>query len=373
MGRPKKGSLSSYPAKMVKAIKTLREKYPGWGVQMIQIELTQTHGYAIKDLPSLSAIHRYLKQEGLVKATIPGNGPPTGSQTPKARRVHDVWEMDAQGAVQVGGIGCQALINIKDIKSKVHCMAFPVPVTSVHGQPKAVHYYWSVRLALLEWGLPKVIQVDKARVFWESTSKSPFPTLFHLWLVGLGIRLRFIEKPPPTENATVERSHQTMEKQVIQGQHYNCWKELFNFCHQRRKTLNELFPKRSLNNKAPLQVFPKAAHNARVYSLQSEEQLLDLKRIYSHLAKYIWYRKVSNNHTLNLGGHKYYVKKATPQSYVQIKFCNRRKKLIFKNEKEQVLAQLPLKKIDHLTLMGTDTKGLLSTFYKINHFRDFCL
>jgi len=29
---------------------------------------------------------------------------------------------------------------------------------------------------------------------------SPFPTLFHLWLIALGIDVRFIESPPPTDH-----------------------------------------------------------------------------------------------------------------------------------------------------------------------------
>lgn len=373
MGRPPTGSLSSYPAKMVKTIKDFRKKYPGWSAKMIQLELVKTKQYALEDLPSVSAIHRYFKQEGLVKQTIPRGDTPRQVSRPKVRRVHDLWEMDAQGAVKVGGIGYQALINIKDIKSKVHCMAFPVDLASVHSQPKTLHYYWCVRLAFIEWGLPKTIQVDKDSVFFESTSKSAFPTIFHLWLVGLGVDLRFITQPPPKENASVERAHQTMEKQVIQGQSYTCWKELFAFCNQRRKRLNEDFAKRSLRNKAPLQAFPNAVHSERSYSLETEKQLLDFKRIYSYLAKYTWYRKVSKVQTINLGGHKYYVKKAIVGTYIQVRFCNRRKKLVFKDDKEQILTILPIKKIDHFNLMGTDTKGLLATFYKINHFRKFIL
>jgi len=373
LGRPCKGDLSSYPAEIIRHIKAIRINHPGWGAQTIQIELVKTTPYGLRELPSISAIHRYLKQEGLVKPTVPRSSVPSVSTSRKIKRVHDLWELDAQGAVKVAGIGYQALINIKDIKSKVHCMAFPVNLASVHSQSKVTPYYWSLRLAFLQWGFPKVIQVDKASVFFESTSKSPFPTLFHLWLVGLGMELKFITKPPPAQNASVERAHQTMEKQAIQGQHYTCWKYFFKYCNERRKRMNEDLPNRSLGKKAPLQVFPNAAHSARPYSLETEQELVDFKRIHRHLAKYTWYRKVGKNKTLSLGGHKYYVKNALPQSYVQIKFCNRAKKLVFRNGKEQILAKCPIKKIDHLALMGNNTKGLKTTFYKINHFKDFIL
>lgn len=373
LGRPSKGSLSSYPESLVKLIKAMREAHSGWGAQIIQMEIVQTTSYKLKDLPSLSAIHRYLKEQGLVKVTIPTSQPPSGLLSRKIKRVHDLWQMDAQGTLKVDGIGYHSIINIKDIKSKVHCMAFPVSLTSPHAQPKALHYFWALRLAFLEWGLPKAIQVDKDSAFYESTSKSAFPKLLQIWLAGLGIELRFITKPPPTQNATIERAHQTIEKQAIQGQKYTCWKYFFNYCNERRKRINEILPNRSLGKKAPLQVFPKACHSTRVYSLETEEQLIDIKQVQKHLTNYTWYRKVSKSQTINLGGHKYYVKNAQAYTYVQVNFCNRSKKLVFRNDKEQILTKFPIKKIDSLTLMGADSKTLKSMLYKIKHFKTFSL
>ena len=46
-------------------------------------------------------------------------------------------------------------------------------------------------LASTERGLPDRLATDHDRIFSDETSKSPFPTRFHLWLLVLGIDLQF--------------------------------------------------------------------------------------------------------------------------------------------------------------------------------------
>ena len=70
-------------------------------------------------------------------------------------------------------------------------MTFPVAVKNKNSQPSTIHYKWTLRLAFIESGLPQSIQVDKDSVFIENSSKSPFPSRMHLWLLGLGHRVMF--------------------------------------------------------------------------------------------------------------------------------------------------------------------------------------
>ncbi len=164
LGRPKRGVLSSYPAGLVARIKRLRVNNEGWGAISILIELEEEYGYSKTELPGEASINRYLKQEGFIKEFIPANKLPE-KPFKKARRVHQLWEMDAQGATEVGGIGFQAMINIKDSRSKKYCMSFPVVVKTKMTQPSTRHYKWALRLAFSESGMPKGIQVDKDSVF----------------------------------------------------------------------------------------------------------------------------------------------------------------------------------------------------------------
>jgi len=74
--------------------------------------------------------------------------------------------------------------------------------------------------------------------------------------------------------------------------------------------------------------------------------------------------------TVSVGGQKYYLKEAKPLSHLQIKFCNRTKKLIFRDANELVVDQQPIKNLMVENLMGDTTKSLLSMRYKLFRFRE---
>lgn len=373
MGRPPKGSLSSYPAAVSQAVKQLRKNHPGWGAHSILLELKERYGYTSDQLPGTASINRYLKEQGFVQARDKIRPLPKSNEKRcgKARRAHGQWEMDAKGARLVEGIGACAPINIKDIKSKVHCISFPVPLSHTRCQPKTIYYYWSLRIAFEQWGLPRSIRVDHDTVFYEQRTASPFPKAIHLWLLSLGVELCFIQNKPPIENAMVERSHQTIDKQIYKGRHYKSWKALFLYSNQRIEKLNKKLPNRMLNNKAPLEKFPKAIHSGRSYSIEQEQLCMELKKVYRYLAKGEWFRKVSKDKAIWLGGKVYYIKQAQPHSQIRITFCNRRKKLMFHDVNELLLATLPLKDLTCRSLMGAATKDLIVMRRKI-FFRRNC-
>lgn len=54
-------------------------------------------------------------------------------------------------------------------------------------------------------------------VFYDNTSRSPFPTRLHLRLLALEIDVSFTRKRCPTDHA-IERTHQTMTLQALLGQ-----------------------------------------------------------------------------------------------------------------------------------------------------------
>lgn len=372
MGRPFLGALVTYPKPLVDKIKDLRQKNEGWGSITILLELELEYGYAKSELPCSDSVRRYLKQEGFMKPIEPkGILPSSPYKAPK--EVHELWEMDAQGAIKVSGVGYQATINMKDSLSKKYCIAFPVAVKNSNSQPSTVHYKWAFRLAFAESGRPKVVQVDKDSVFIENSSKSPYPSRLHLWLLALGIDLCFITVPPPKKQAMVERSHQTIERQAMRGKHFEYWQQLFKNVTKRRKRLNEKYPSRSLGRKAPLEAYPDAIHSGRLYSVNKEHKLLDLNQVYNFLSEGKWYRIVSKAKMVSLGAKIYYLKGAIPKSQVQITFKKKTKQLIFRDVNELEVAQLPIKGITLIDLMGMKPMSLISMNKKLKKNRDFPL
>lgn len=372
-GRPRQGFLSSYPKELRDLIYQLREYHGGWGAITILLELEQEYGYKRTELPSEKSVNNFLREKGLIADRIPRGSIPDGNCPNPIKHFHDLWEMDAQGTIFVKGIGYHSMINIKDSKSRAYCMSFPARSNGKMSQPKTIHYYWALRLAFEEFGLPKAIQVDKDSVFIDNTSKSPFSSSIHLFLIGLGIELCFINVSPPLKQAMVERSHQTMDGQVTKGQQYDNWQQLFRNTNKRRKRMNDQYPSRSLGKKAPLQVFPKARHSNRPYCVEKEEELMDFKRVYKYLTKCVWYRKISKVKTISLDSSIYYLKNAKPETQIQIKFCNRSKKLIFRDAKELIVAKIPFKNFSIERIMGTTTKNLIALKKNLFRSRDFPL
>lgn len=368
MGRPL-AALSTFPKDIVARVKQLREGHPGWGAASVLDELGSEYPLGTV-LPSIDSINRYLKREGLVTKYEPGGVfPKQRCEEPKA--AHDLWELDAQGAVLVSGVGCQSMINMKDSHTKIHCMGFPVSVRHQMCQASKEHYKWALRLAFEESGLPLGIQVDKDSVFYENTTKSPYPTPLHLWLVALGVSMCHIKLPPPQKQAMVERSHQTLDRQVLMGQHYENWGQLFKYCNERRQRLNHKLPNRSLGNKAPCQVIPQAVHSGRPFSIEQEYDQLDPRRIHELLANGTWYRKVSSGKMVSIGGKRYYLKQASPKSQVQITFEPTQHQFIFRNVKELIVGQADPKGISKEELMDATTQKLIEKKAKIKKSKNF--
>lgn len=352
MGRPSTGgALSTFPATIKAEILKLRKQYSGWGAKTLHTELRIDPKFSGLKLPSIRTIGLFLKQEGLVHL-YNKHAPMPESKIQSAVRPHQIWQLDAQGGCELKGIGSIAMINIKDVYTKTYCMAFPNRKKSIYGHSKRSDYQCALRMAFMEYGLPELIQTDHEGVFYENKGKSPFPTLFHLWLTALGISQSFSRFNTPTDQGAVERMHQTMEKQAIQGIRHSDWETLFNFCQSRRRFMNQSFPCSRLNNQAPYQAFAKAKHSERHYQPQSEKRMLELNKVYAFLEKGKWYRSISKGRSMTLGGQVYYLAKATPASQCMITFCSKTLMLSFHDDKEHLIQKLPIKGINKEILMG---------------------
>ena len=84
--------------------------------------------------------------------------------------------------------------------------------------------------------------------------------VLHLWLIALGIAVRFIKKKPPLEHSDIERTHQTVDQQAIAGQSFVDSFDLHKRLSDRLDFLNLRYPSLALGRQPPLVACPEAKH-----------------------------------------------------------------------------------------------------------------
>jgi hypothetical protein len=189
-------------------------------------------------------------------------------------------------------------------------------------------------------------------VFYDNTSASPYPTTLHLWLIALGVAVRFIEKRPPVEHSVIERLHQTIVQQAIAGQAFTEREALQQRLTDRLDVLNLHFPCRTLGGQPPLVAYPEACHSGRPYRLEWEEDMLDMQQVCDYLAKGRWFRQVSSQGQFSLGAHRYGIGRDFADQTVEITFDSLTRELICLSEDGKQETRLPVRGLAKSNLMG---------------------
>jgi transposase len=365
MGRPATGALSTFPSFIRNTLRDWRMAHPGWGPKTLRAELEADERFKGQWLPSRSAVARFLKEEEATRpyerhSDLPQPGPQTASVP------HKEWEMDSRGQEYVPGVGVIALVNLSDVFSKVKVTSYPCLVGQKQAtrRPQTEDYQLVLRQAFTEWGLPDRLAVDRDSVFHDNTCKSPFPTRLHLWLLALGVDLVFGRPGQPTDQATVERSHQTWAGQALVGQTFADWDRLWAYLEQRRHFLNYRLPCSTLGDVPPLVAYPEALHPRRLYRPEWEAELLDLSRVYDYLAQGRWFRQVSQVGTVSLGQQTYGLGVTWAGEAVEITFDPTDRHLVFRSAGGEREKRLPLQGIS-----TTDLMGEMGPLVNLDHFQ----
>ena len=348
MGRPANGALATASAEMKDAILELREKHPGWGAQTLRLEIAKDERFIGLRIPSRARIAAYLKEQKKVRKYERHQNLPEPKAQP-VQRPHQEWEMDAQGVTTVAGLGKVSFINLLDVYSHASIDSHACPNTR---HPKSQEYQQVLRRAFIRYGLPEQVSLDHDSAFYENKSASPFPSVIHLWLIGLGVQVRFIHKRPPLEHSRIERHHQTIAGQAFEGQTFANVTALQHSLQARMLFLNQEYPTHALNGQPPFQVFPQARHSSRIYSPELEEQILDMQRVYDYLQSGRWFRQVSSVGTFSLGGYGYNATTRFAGQTLEITFDSATRRLVCLPEKETTAFPLEVQGLTKTTLMG---------------------
>lgn len=272
LGRPATGPLGQAPTEVRAAVLQLRQAHSGWGAQTLCLELEADARFQGRGvIPCRSGVAAFLKHHGLTRkyerrSALPQ--PPVSAP----QRAHEEWEMDAKGVMQVLPAGKVSLINICDVFSTLKVDSYPCLHKT---KPAALDYQLALRRAFLTYGLPQRFALDHDSVYYDNTSHSPYPTPLHLWLIGLGVEVTFGDKGQPIDQATVERSHQTLTQQALTGQRLADGAAIQAALDDRLAFLAQRYPSRSLGGQPPLLTHPEAVHSGRVYRPEWELDLLD--------------------------------------------------------------------------------------------------
>jgi len=353
MGRPATGPLSSFAPTVQAQVAAWATAHPAWGPDTLHAELVRDKALADTRLPSRSTLARWRHHAGKARAyerhtTLPQ------TVTSTAVAPHEEWELDARGYAQVPDIGIIALINLNDRVSRMKLLSYPCELGAQRAQRHATtaDYQMTIRLAASEWGLPDRLCVDRDSVFYDNTSKSPFPTRFHLWLLALGVTLCIGPPHMPQKRGMTERSHQLWAQQVLDGQTFTTWDQLYRALRERRDFMNRRLPCASLGDQAPLAAYPDAAHPRRAYRPEWELELLHLEPVQRYLAQGHWFRKGSNVGTVSLGGHRYPLGHAWARANVEITYDANDGYLTFRSPDVVFSQQRPIQGLTALDLAG---------------------
>lgn len=348
MGRPIKGALGQFPSEIADEVLQLRQVHPGWGPLTILAELKKDARFTGLRQPSRARIAAYLKQKEKVKQYERHHELPE-PQRQAMERPHQEWEVDAQGKIAVAGLGGVSIINILDVFSHVKIDSLPC-LRTTHANTQ--DYQLVLRRAFVCYGLPEQISLDHDSVFYDNQTASPFPTGLHLWLIALGVSVRFIHKTPPAEHARIERHHQTVTQQAVAGQTFTSPADLQKALTGRLLFLNTDYPSRSLHGQAPLSAYPQAKQTPRPYRLEWERECLDMQRVYAYLAQGRWLRMTSSVGTFSLGAQRYNAGTKRARQTLDITFDPQTCELVCLPEKEPQPVRLAAQGLSKEILMG---------------------
>lgn len=304
-GPPSTGPLGQFHSRIKYVLLRLKRLHPGWGVDKLRLELSRRPSLAGLLLPKRSALAAYLarfRSRLLAPRRRPTRRPPA-PLLPKLIAPHQGWQIDFKGDEPVLGLGRVAPLMVCDTASGAP-LAGVIHTVIARGNQRGLTarvVQADLRLVFTQWGLPDLIQMDNDARFIGSC-RHDWPGLLLIWLVGLGIQPHINRVYQPTDNAIVERNHQTWTAHVVVGQQYAEPGALQQATDQAFADRIDSLPTRNrrCGGKPPGVAFPMLRQARRAYTPAQEEQLFALKRVDDYLAGWRWERTVDSTGQISL-------------------------------------------------------------------------
>ena len=333
----------------------LRLEHPHWGPNRIRQRLKKTPSLLGCRIPSEAQIGRYLHQWQRFRRKPASK--PVRSIGGSPTRVHQRWQMDFK--VQIGLKSGQLvnLFTVRDPFGEATIGAYVIPTTG-RARIQLEEARAVLRRCFDDWGtLPEEIQTDGESTL-VSSHKNDFPSIFTLWLVGLGIQHRVIKVV--TQNAEVERCHRTVCDYTMVGNEDLSPEELQQSLDQALYELNYELPSHAqgCGGKPPMLAHPELLQHPRPFQASLELSLFDLQRIDHFLASFKWVHRVGSTGQVSIGPNRarYSVSRDYAGQEVEVRFEPQDRHLVFSRlgQPEQVIRRCPVKGLDLADLTGFD-------------------
>lgn len=366
-GRPT-GILKQFDPLVRYRVLRLRLKHPRWGPRSMQANLKKQTGWRRRELPSQASIGRYLHQ--WPRFHRKGKKKPLAIRPKQPTQVHECWQIDCKVAIELSDGTLVDLHTIREPVGEV-CIGAVLYQTEkaamLTGRVPMEHVRATLRTGFERWHtLPARVPTDGETCLSPSREDS-FPSLFTLWLKGLGIQHSLTRPGKPTDNAEVERCHRTIHDYGMVGNEDHSLSCLQLLLDQAVHELTYELPSRAAGcaGKSPMQAHPELLQPRRSFRAQEELACFDIQQVDAYLATFTWRRKVSHTGQICIGGsHPYYtVARAYAYSEVFVRFDPADRHFVFyaTHTPEPELGRRPARhlEIEDLTGLITFPQGLL--------------
>lgn len=336
------GILSTFAPVVRWATLRIKCRHRAWGPAVVRDELYQRPSTRQLRLPSVSQLAAYFHQFGtrLIQPRRHLQLPPP-LPLPDTGPVPTVFQLDMQERQHLPSLGYFNVLNLRaPAWGMTHSYPHPAGVRQWAHKVSLAEARDDCRHTFTVWGLPDAIQTDHDKVL-VGTGEYPFPSLFTLWLIGLGVQHHLIARV--IQNGSVERSHRTFDKQMLSGVECTDWSAFLTHVAAEQTRLNERLPSRAkaCHGQVPLQAHPEALTPPHPYGRAQEAALFDMQRVYRYLAGGRWLRQTSTKGQFKFADRVWNAGSHAAHQEVWITFSLETHEFVVQSAEGQALKRLP--------------------------------
>jgi transposase InsO family protein len=359
-GPPRCGPLASAHPRIKYVLLRLKRVHRGWGGDKLRLELTRHASLQGLPIPGRSALANYLAQFG-ARLRRPRRAPSKRPNAPVAQPAsepHQCWQMDFKADEPVAG--CNTRIAPFLVCDSASGARLGGTIHAIRGRGRRAgigmrEVQADLRALFCRWGLPDTLRMDRDSVL-VGSCRLEWPATLLLWLIGLGVQPIINRAYRPTDNAIVERNHQTWQAHVLEGALYATVQEVQAATERAFADRREALPSRhqGCERRAFLQAYPQLACPRRVYQASEERAYFKLERLDAYLSEWTWRRTVDVRGQISLADRNYKVGAAYCGQSVRVHFDTLDRHLVCVAANGHELGRMQVPELEGEYILGLD-------------------